>query len=93
MIKKPVIFLILCTILGFAHTQILAIDYGTKFIKAALVHVGAGKSFSIVENHKFRPTFMIIPKQNYNNFNKFTLVCLCKRAEQSERIFKSDKGR
>ena len=41
--------------LGFIHTiysQILAIDFGTQYIKASIVHTGAGKSFSIVENHK-----------------------------------------
>jgi molecular chaperone DnaK (HSP70) len=40
-----------------SFTQILAIDYGTQFIKAALVHTGAGKSFSIVENPKSQRKF------------------------------------
>ena len=51
--------LILCAaLIALTHSQILAIDYGTKFIKASLVHVGAGKSFSIVENHKSQRKFI-----------------------------------
>lgn len=34
------------------NAQLLAIDFGTQFIKASIVHSGAGKSFSIVENGK-----------------------------------------
>ena len=34
------------------QSQLLAIDFGTQFIKASVVHSGAGKSFSIVENSK-----------------------------------------
>ncbi len=34
------------------NSQLLAIDFGTQFIKASVVHSGAGKSFSIVENSK-----------------------------------------
>ena len=34
------------------HSQLLAIDFGTQYIKASIVHSGAGKSFSIVENSK-----------------------------------------
>ncbi len=39
-------------ILIAVHSQLLAIDFGTQFIKASIVHSGAGKSFSIVENSK-----------------------------------------
>ena len=45
-------------LLLLAQTQILAIDYGTMFVKAALVHTGAGKSFSIVENPKSNRKFL-----------------------------------
>jgi hypothetical protein len=41
-----------------AQSQILAVDYGTMFVKAALVHTGAGKSFSIVENPKSNRKFI-----------------------------------
>ncbi len=41
-----------------SYSQILAIDYGTQFIKAALVHTGAGKTFSIVENSKSQRKFI-----------------------------------
>jgi hypothetical protein len=34
------------------NTQLLAIDFGTQYIKAAIVHSGAGKAFQIVENGK-----------------------------------------
>jgi len=30
------------------NTQLLAIDFGTQYIKAAIVHSGAGKAFQIV---------------------------------------------
>lgn len=30
------------------NSQLLAIDFGTQFIKASVVHSGAGKAFSIV---------------------------------------------
>lgn len=40
------------------QSQILAIDYGTQFIKAALVNSGAGKAFSIVENPKSQRKFI-----------------------------------
>ncbi len=40
------------------QSQILAIDYGTQFIKAALVNAGAGKAFSIVENPKSQRKFI-----------------------------------
>ncbi len=43
--------LILISIIS-VHSQLLAIDFGTQFIKASVVHSGAGKSFSIVENSK-----------------------------------------
>ena len=39
-------------------SQILAIDYGTMYVKGALVHTGAGKAFSIVENPKSHRKFI-----------------------------------
>lgn len=45
-------------LLAVVQTQILAIDYGTQYIKASLVHAGAGKSFSIVENPKSQRKFI-----------------------------------
>ena len=52
--------LLLVTQLFFILTQsqILAIDYGTQFIKAALVNAGAGKAFTIVENPKSQRKFI-----------------------------------
>lgn len=35
-----------------AHCQIFAIDFGTEYIKAAVVNKGSGKAFSIVETPK-----------------------------------------
>jgi molecular chaperone DnaK (HSP70) len=45
-------FGVLCffSIISSTICQILAIDFGTEFIKAAVVNKGAGKSFSIIEN-------------------------------------------
>ena len=40
------------------RSQILAIDYGTQYVKASLVHQGAGKAFSIVENPKSQRKFI-----------------------------------
>lgn len=40
--------LVATLILLAANSQLLAIDFGTQFIKASVVHSGAGKSFSIV---------------------------------------------
>ena len=52
-------FLILSALLIILiQTQILAIDYGTMYVKGALVHTGAGKSFSIVENPKSNRKFI-----------------------------------
>lgn len=50
----PLIFLILLTV----HSQLLAIDFGTQYIKASVVHSGAGKAFSIVENSKSERKFL-----------------------------------
>ena len=45
-------------------SQILAIDYGTMYVKGALVHTGAGKAFSIVENPKSHRKFInSVPNQ------------------------------
>jgi molecular chaperone DnaK (HSP70) len=50
--------LLLTVIFILGRSQILAIDYGTQYIKASLVHSGAGKSFSIVENPKSQRKFI-----------------------------------
>jgi len=56
---KNILFLLFPALLiVFVHSQILAIDYGTMYVKAALVHTGAGKSFSIVENPKSNRKFI-----------------------------------
>jgi hypothetical protein len=44
-VKSLSIFLVLAVAI---NSQLLAIDFGTQFIKASVVHSGAGKSFSIV---------------------------------------------
>jgi hypothetical protein len=49
--KIYILSLIFITIIS-VQSQLLAIDFGTQFIKASVVHSGAGKSFSIVENSK-----------------------------------------
>lgn len=41
-----------------AHCQIFAIDFGTEFIKAAVVNKGSGKAFSIVETPKSERKFI-----------------------------------
>ena len=53
-------------------SQIIAIDYGTMFIKAALVNSGAGKAFSIVENPKSQRKF-INSVQNYLHSSASTM--------------------
>lgn len=52
------IFILLGLMALLTYSQILSIDYGTQFIKAALVHTGAGKTFSIVENPKSQRKFI-----------------------------------
>ena len=51
------------TLLYSTFSQILAIDFGTEFIKSAVVNSGTGKSFSIVNNHKSERKFLnsVIP--------------------------------
>ena len=56
--KTPLFLLLSALLIAFVHSQILAIDYGTMYVKAALVHTGAGKSFSIVENPKSNRKFI-----------------------------------
>ena len=58
-------FLLLIYLLTLAiKSQILAIDYGTMYVKGALVHTGAGKAFSIVENPKSNRKFInSVPNQ------------------------------
>ena len=46
------------TLLYSTFSQILAIDFGTEFIKSAVVNSGTGKSFSIVNNHKSERKFL-----------------------------------
>ena len=58
MIARHILILLCSLLVSLAKSQILAIDYGTQFIKASLVHVGAGKSFSIVENPKSNRKFI-----------------------------------
>lgn len=55
---KVLALLVLQTLFLVVQGQILAIDYGTQFIKASLVHAGAGKAFSIVENPKSQRKFI-----------------------------------
>ena len=41
-----------------AKAQILAIDFGTEYVKSALVNSGSGKAFSIVHNPKSDRKFL-----------------------------------
>lgn len=52
------LLLIQAVVLLAVRSQILAIDYGTQYVKASLVHQGAGKAFSIVENPKSQRKFI-----------------------------------
>jgi hypothetical protein len=54
-VKRCSLFLLLALAI---NCQLLAIDFGTQFIKASVVHSGAGKSFSIVENSKSERKFL-----------------------------------
>ena len=56
--SKLAFLLLISTLFIISQSQILAIDYGTMYIKGALVHTGAGKSFSIVENPKSNRKFI-----------------------------------
>jgi hypothetical protein len=59
MTRQKLYLIVLAFILAFTiQSQLLAIDFGTQFIKASLVHSGAGKSFSIVENSKSERKFV-----------------------------------
>lgn len=59
MAKGKILSLFIITItLVSIQSQLLAIDFGTQFIKASIVHSGAGKSFSIVENSKSERKFI-----------------------------------
>jgi hypothetical protein len=46
--NKFFISILFFTLLFHINTQLLAIDFGTQYIKAAIVHSGAGKAFQIV---------------------------------------------
>ena len=52
------IFLILAYFHEMVFSQILAIDFGTHYIKSAVVNFGTGKSFTVVENHKSERKFI-----------------------------------
>lgn len=41
-----------------SRAQILAIDFGTEYIKAAVVNKGSGKAFSIVETARSERKFL-----------------------------------
>lgn len=74
-----------------AKTQILAIDYGTQFIKASLVHVGAGKTFSIVENPKSQRKFInsvnfILFRSDFTIKNASTRLILYLRDREDQPI-------
>jgi len=50
--KRLGFLLIIALIMLTVNSQLLAIDFGTQYIKASVVNSGAGKAFSIVENSK-----------------------------------------
>ena len=56
--KISLLIISLIITLSIVNSQLLAIDFGTQFIKASIVHSGAGKSFSIVENSKSERKFL-----------------------------------
>ncbi len=56
--KQSLMIIIGLVLLISIESQLLAIDFGTQFIKASVVHSGAGKSFSIVENSKSERKFI-----------------------------------
>lgn len=61
MISRTNIFVFILSLIlitNLINSQLLAIDFGTQFIKASIVHSGAGKSFSIVENSKSERKFL-----------------------------------
>jgi hypothetical protein len=77
-----------------ARTQILAIDYGTQFIKASLVHVGAGKTFSIVENPKSQRKFinsvkLVLFRSDFTIRNAFMRLILCPNDQEDQAIASS----
>lgn len=57
LIPKILIFLSTLAI-HLTSAQILAIDFGTEFIKAAVVNKGSGKAFSIVETPRSERKFV-----------------------------------
>ena len=56
--KRKALLLFPALLVILTQAQILAIDYGTMYVKGAVVHTGAGKSFSIVENPKSNRKFI-----------------------------------
>lgn len=43
---------LLLALLALASGQLIGIDLGTEYTKVAMIHAGAGKAFTIVENMK-----------------------------------------
>ena len=87
-------FLILLQCLAFLlSAQILAIDYGTQFIKAALVNTGVGKTFSIVENSKSHRKFtnavsqLVMQMGIYNEERLYEADTLTKRSRGPSNCF------
>ena len=46
------IAIVLLALLTLASGQLIGIDFGTEYTKVAMIHAGAGKAFTIVENMK-----------------------------------------
>jgi len=43
---------VLFALLALSAGQLIGIDLGTEYTKVAMIHAGAGKAFTIVENMK-----------------------------------------
>ena len=56
--KVGFIILGLVSLFRCSLSQILAIDFGTEYVKSAVVNSGTGKSFSIVHNSKSERKFL-----------------------------------
>lgn len=66
-------------------SQILAVDFGTEYVKSAVVNSGTGKSFSIVHNSKSERKFL----NAVNNF-LFRLASITKRDSMSPNLSRRD---
>jgi hypothetical protein len=51
-IRVNTLTIVLVSLTVLAHGQLIGIDLGTEFTKVAMIHSGAGKAFTIVENMK-----------------------------------------